>query len=101
MPREFDFLLTRYDPLPETREGIPRNHFPVSQRDIRHLAQVYGETIAENIRLTAQEAKRMGGINPNARDLILPDGLDGPLDENELFRIAGNLAIWWETSEPS
>ena len=92
MTKQFYF---RYNPLPETRGEIPSNHLPICQVDIRHLAQVYGEDIAENIRITAQEVRRRGGINPLAARLVAPEGKEGPLDEEQLFRVAGNLAVWW------
>ncbi len=92
---------TRYNPLPDNREEIPKNHLPICQTDVRRFAQEYGEDIAENIRITAQEVRRRGGINPSAVELIIPEGKEGPIDEKQLFRIAGNLAVWWTHSDKS
>lgn len=89
----------RYYPLPENRGEIAANLLPICQTDIRHLAQVYGEDVAENIRIVAQEVRRRGGINPQAVELIVPEGKDGPLDERQLFRTAGNLATWWTQTD--
>lgn len=74
---------------------MPKNQLPIGRVEINHLAQIYGEEIAENVRLVAQEARRQGGINPTGVELILPEGPNGNLCEHELFRIVGNLATWW------
>lgn len=86
----------RLQPIPDTRAEFRRNELPVSQGDIKHLAETYGEHIAESSRFYVQVIRLQGGINPKAIECVFPEGRDGTMDEDQLFRILVNVAMWNE-----
>lgn len=89
------------DRIPESRDELKRNELPICQYDIRGIAQIWGEEVAEIARYSAQRVRRQGGVNPQAVESIIPEGRDGMLHEHELFRCIGNLLVWWEHTDKS
>lgn len=94
-------MLKRLEKIPETRHDLEGNDLPISQFDIRSIAQVWGEEAAEITRYAAQRVRLEGGINLTAVRSIIPEGRDGALNEHELFRSIGNLMVWWEHQDLS
>lgn len=89
-------MLHKFEKIPESRDELARNELPICQHDIRTIAQVHGDDVAETVRFATQRVKHQGGVNPHAVETIIPEGKDGPLDEEQLFRCVGNLLVWWE-----
>lgn len=85
-----------FRPIPDTRHEFKGNEVPICQRDIRAIAQVYGEEAAETSRFAVQLIRLNGGVNPNTIDVVFPEGVDGPLDEDAWFKVVGSLAVWYE-----
>ncbi len=88
-------LFNRYEPLPLNRRKFGPREIPITPNDIRALHQVYGEEVAENVRIAVQQIRQNGGVDPNVRDAIYPNDIDGHYDEPELLRTVSNFAIWF------
>ncbi len=87
----------RYKPLPTNRLEAGPRELPITPTDIRQLAQVHGEIVAENVRIMVQEQKIRGGVDPNAVRAAFPEGPEGRMDENELMNMVASFAVWSET----
>jgi hypothetical protein len=88
--------------IPEDASGYGRNEIPILQRHIRNMSQAHGdmgEVIAESSRFAVHLIRQQGGINPNARLSVFPEGPEGPFNEEAWLRVIGNLAVWHETDQ--
>lgn len=81
--------------MPLRRKEFHDNEIPITPIDIRALHQVHGEEVAENVRIAAQQIRRNGGVNPNTRDVVYPDTIEGSYEESELLRVVSNFAVWY------
>jgi len=88
-------FFNRYEPLPLERQDFRSNEIPVTPDDIQDLYQAHGEEVAENVRIAVQQIRSNGGINPNGRNLIYPQGVEKDCVEPELLRIVSNFALWY------
>lgn len=85
--------------IPETRAELRKNDMPACQYDIRSIGQVWGEDAAEELRFVCKKVRLDGGVSPSIWNVVLPEGIEGALNEHELFRCVGNLMIWWGLQE--
>ena len=73
------------------------NQFPFSNHHFNALKQVKSGEFAGRVALMDQTYQIHGGCNPNAVELVFPEGPDGPLDEDMLELILNNFNAWHET----
>lgn len=90
--------LYRFEALPTDRKGFKSNEIPLSQTDIRHIAQVCGARVAANAEVMVQLIREQGGVNPNTVRFIFssPQGIDGPIDEDALAKVTANYSAWMD-----
>lgn len=94
--------LLRFEALPTSREGFKSNEIPLSQTDIRHIAQVCGAQVAANAEVMVQMIREQGGVNPNTVKVVFPsdDGIKGPVDEDALIDVITNYSAWFDQPLP-
>lgn len=70
------------------------NQFPLQPHHFNALRQVRGDEFAGRVAVMAQTYSKDGGCNPNAVNMVFPDGSDGLVDEVALAVVLKNFAAW-------